>query len=317
MTLASLPADQVQAIRAAASWYACLSSGIASDVDRAGWQRWVDADPLHAQAWQRVESINAQLAGVPACLAAPVLRGAQSSRRQILRSVVLLASAGSLGWLGWRSESGQAWMADYRTAIGERRQVQLADGSVLWLNTNTAVNIRFDAGQRQIELRHGEIMVTTHPDPLQRPFSVATGQGQILALGTRFSVQAFSDRSDVAVLEKAVHITPRDNRSGLRLEAGQRVTFDALGWGAIRHNDASVGDWREGSMIAVDQPLGELLTQLSRYRPGILQCDPAIADLKISGAFPLDNTELALAALESGFSLKVRHFTRYWVRISR
>jgi len=77
-----------------------------------------------------------------------------------------------------------------------------------------------------------------------------------------------------------------------------------------------VGAWRQGSIIAIDRPLGELLADLSRYRRGVLQCDPQIAGLKISGAFPIDDTDRALAALESGFSLQIKRYTRYWVRIS-
>ena len=86
--------------------------------------------------------------------------------------------------------------------------------------------------------------------------------------------------------------------------------------GAVRRNDASVGAWQQGSIIAINRPLGELLAELSRYRPGVVRCDPAIAQLKVSGAFPIDDTDMALSALESGFSLRVRRFSRYWVNVS-
>ena len=59
-----------------------------------------------------------------------------------------------------------------------------------------------------------------------------------------------------------------------------------------------------------------MLADLSRYRPGVLRCDPRIAQLKISGAFPIDDTDLALAALESGFALRVTRYSRYWVNVS-
>jgi transmembrane sensor len=62
--------------------------------------------------------------------------------------------------------------------------------------------------------------------------------------------------------------------------------------------------------------LAELLADLSRYRTGVLRCDPRIANLRVSGAFPIDNTDLALAALESGFSLRVNRYSRYWVNVS-
>ncbi|WP_095108543.1 FecR domain-containing protein [Pseudomonas sp. Irchel 3E20] len=314
--LSSLPAAELAALSAAAQWFARLESGTATAEDQQAWHRWRGADPLHEQAWQRMESVREQLAGVPGKLAAPALRGAERSRRQVLRSVLVLASAGSVGWLGWRSEASQQRFADYHTAVGERREVRLADGSSLLLNTNTSVNVRFDGQQRLLHLLAGEILVSTAADPLRRPFRVETRQGRVLALGTRFIVRAEGVGGEVAVLDKAVQVSLAGQRTALRLEAGQRVALQAQGLGPVRANDASVGAWQQGSLIAIDRPLGELLAELARYRVGVLRCDPAIAGLKVSGAFPLDDTDLALAALHSAFGLKITRYTRYWVSVS-
>lgn len=308
---------ELQAISAAARWYARLHSGVTTDADVAAWNNWLLADPVHRQAWQRITAIDAQMASVPGALAAPALRGAERSRRQILRSVLVLASAGSLGWLGWRSDTSQNLLADFRSAVGERRMVRLADGSSLLLNTDTAVNLRFDGRQRVVELLRGEILVTTAVDPLQRPFSVLTRHGQVLALGTRFIVRTQDLSSEVAVIEKAVEITSAGGISATRLEAGQTLDFNDRSVGTARRNDVSTGAWQQGSIIAVNRPLAELLADLSRYRQGVLRCDPRIAQLRVSGAFPIDNTDLALAALESGLSLSITRYSRYWVHVSR
>ncbi|MGF0238454.1 FecR domain-containing protein [Rhodococcus sp. IEGM1300] len=312
----SLSAVELKAISLAAQWYARLHSGVATDADHAAWNAWLVADPAHRHAWQRMTAVGEQMASVPGALASPALRGAQRSRRQVLRSVVVLASAGSLGGLGWRSETRQNLFADVRTAVGERREVRLADGSTLLLNTDTSVNLRFDGKQRVLELLWGEILVTTAVDPLQRPFKVMTRHGEVLALGTRFIVRSQNHGGEVAVLEKAVQVTSSGSGSQVRLEAGQRVDFNAHSSGPLRRNDASVGAWQQGSIIAIDRPLAELLADLSRYRSGVLRCDPRIANLKISGAFPVDDTDLALAALESGFSLRISRYSRYWVNVS-
>ncbi|MBF4559668.1 fec operon regulator FecR [Pseudomonas sp. p50] len=312
----SLSAAELAAIGAAARWYARLQSGIATDVDRAAWNTWLNADPAHRHAWQRMTAVGEQMASVPGALASPALRGADRSRRQVLRSVVMLASVGSLGWLGWRSESTQNLFADLRTAVGERREFRLADGSSLLLNTDTSVNLRFDGRQRVLELLRGEILITTAVDRSQRPFRVVTAHGDVLALGTRFIVQSKTQGAEVAVLEKAVEVSAHGADRKVRLEAGQRLNFNTRVLGPVGHNDASTGAWQQGSIIAIDRPLGELLADLSRYRTGVLRCDPRIADLKVSGAFPIDNTDLALAALESGFSLHVSRYSRYWVTVS-
>ena len=312
----SLSPAELQAISAAARWYARLHSGIATEADRAAWNDWLRADPAHQQAWQQMAAVGEQMASVPGALAAPALRGVERSRRQVLRSVVLLASAGSLGWLGWRSEPSQNLLADFRTSVGERREFRLADGSALLLNTDTSVNLRFDGRQRTLELLWGEILLSTAADSSQRPFKVLTRHGQVLALGTRFIVRSQDSGGEVSVVEKAVEVSSAGGGSTVRLEAGQSVAFNSRAVGAIRRNDASVGAWQQGSIIALNRPLAELLADISRYRHGVLRCDARIAQLKVSGAFPIDNTDLALAALESGFSLRITRYSRYWVNVS-
>lgn len=312
----SLSPVELKAIGVAARWYARLRSDIATDSDRAAWNAWLNADPVHRQAWQRMVDVGEQMASVPGSLAAPALRGADRSRRQVLRSVLVLASAGSLGWLGWRSEISSHLFADFRTAVGERREFRLADGSALRLNTDTSVNLRFDGRQRVLDLLRGEIQVTTAVDPLQRPFKVLARHAEVLALGTRFIVRSDEQGGGVAVLEKAVEVRSAGAGSTVRVEAGQSLDFDGRSLGVVRRNDASVGAWQQGSIIAINRPLAELLVDLSRYRPGVLRCDPRIAQLKISGAFPIDDTDLALAALESGFSLRITRYSRYWVDVS-
>lgn len=318
MSFASLQLSvgERQAISGAARWYAQLRSGSASEQEQVAWREWLAADPLHRQAWERMQQLGEQMSALPGGLAGSTLRGTGRSRRELMRNLVVLASAGSLGWLGWRSDSAQQLLADYRTQIGERRQVRLADGSSLLLNTNTSINVQFDGQQRKVQLLWGELLVSTAADPLQRPFRVFTRHAEVLALGTRFVLRSDEREEQVAVLEHAVQVSLGNGMAPRRVEAGQQLAFSAGAFAALRPNDAAVGAWGQGSIIAVDRPLGELLADLSRYRRGVLQCDPQIAGLKISGAFPIDDTDRALAALESGFSLQIKRYTRYWVRVS-
>jgi transmembrane sensor len=96
--------------------------------------------------------------------------------------VAALVGGGLLGGLFGR-EDLQAWVADYRTAIGEQREIILADGTRLWLNTASAINVYFNARERRIQLVTGEIFIATAKDT-RRPFQVDTAQGQLRALGT-------------------------------------------------------------------------------------------------------------------------------------
>ncbi|WP_437181034.1 FecR domain-containing protein [Pseudomonas peradeniyensis] len=306
---------QREAIRVAAHWYARLASGTADAHEQARWQRWHDSDPLHQQAWQRMQVISDNLGRMPGQLAASTLLAAGQSRRQVLYGLACLLGGGTLATLGWRSDLGLALRASHHTAVGERRTFTLADGSQLTLDTDSAVDVRFDDRQRLLVLHRGQLAISTGTDPAARPFLVETRFGQVQALGTHFIVSTSEQGCEVAVMEKAVRVSA-EGSPPLRLEAGQRVDFGPSGIGRIRVNDASVGAWQDGSLIAIEQPLAELLAQLSRYRPGVLRCDPAVAAMQISGAFPITDTDLALEALQSAFALDVQRRTRYWVTVT-
>lgn len=318
MSLCSPPLSTAerQAISAAARWYARFRSGSQTEQEQQAWLQWLADDQLHREAWTRMQQVDEQMAAVPGRLAAPTLRGASHSRREVLRGMVLVAAAGSLGALGWRSETAQNLLADYRTQVGERREVRLADGSSLLLNTDTSVNVRFDGQQRVLELLWGEILVNSVVDPLQRPFRVDTRYGQVLASGARFLVRSSAEGDQVAAMDQALQVSPSASGAAQRLDAGRHLQLNALGLGPVALNDVTLGAWRQGSIIAINRPLGELLADLSRYRRGVVRCDPRIAELKISGAFPIDNTDLALAALHSGFALTIKRYTPYWVTVS-
>ena len=312
---APLNAEEREALRSAAQWYARLSSGVNQANEQQEWQHWHDANPLHRQAWQQVEAVREMVGCVPGNVAVPALQQAQESRRRVLRQLLVLAGFGAVGWAGWESEWATTLTANYHTAVGSQRAVVLEDGSRVLLDSHSALDVRYDSNRRVVRLLGGRIMVQTGKDALVRPFVVETAQGQIQALGTRFTVQIDEPYCEVAVLEKAVQVCPQASNRTLRLDAGQHVRFDRSGFGKPMMNDESVASWRTGSLIAIKRPLGELLAELSRYRRGWLRCDPSIYDLRVSGAFPVDDTDRALAALESGFDLRIVRRTDYWVSV--
>jgi transmembrane sensor len=312
------PGDaQLRAIHAAAEWYARLRGEPASPALEQAWQDWLAADAAHRQAWQRVEAVCGEFKRVPGQLALPALSH-PSRRRAVLRSLALFTVLGGSGLLAYRQAPWAEWRSDYRTATGERRSIELADGSQLTLNTRSAVDVRFSAEQRLIELHAGEILISTHHDPQTpaRPFVVHTEHGRILALGTRFNVRIDAGQTTVSVLEKAVEAGPQLRPElAQRVVAGQQLSFSAYDSAPQQALDIGAASWASGHLIVVERPLSEVLAELARYRSGYLGCDPAVAQLKISGAFPLDDSEQALAALTESFPLRVERFTPLWTRL--
>lgn len=303
-----------QVLEAAATWYVQLNGGRPSEAEHQAWRAWLEQHPAHAKAWARVEKLQQQLGSVPQDVALPTLAGVRARRRAVLKTLAILVAAGGLG-LGAR-EPAKGWMAEHRTARGERRTLRLADGSRMDLNTASAVDLSFGSELREVLLRHGEILIETATDSARRPFIVHLPQGSVRALGTRFSVRSEDGQARVAVFEHAVEVRPL-HWQGVprRLDAGQTLSFDAQGMAAPQVLAAGEGAWRQGMLSVVNQRLADVVAELARYRRGYLQCAPEVAELRLSGAFSVDNTDLALENLSTSLPVRVRYLTRYWARV--
>lgn len=303
-------------LEAAAHWYVALRDADADDPARAAWRRWLDADARHRQAWARMLALQERLGSVPGDLLLPTLRGARQQQRRRLLTLALLAGGGaSFGWYAappWRVLS-----AGLRTATGERRTVTLPDGGTLYLNTASAVDIDYGPERRVLRLHQGEVLVQTAPDPAgQRPFEVWTVDGSARALGTRYAVRREPAGTRVAVFQDAVLLRPADPAApSLRLAAGQQSLLTAHAAAAPEPVIAGQADWVEGRLVAIDQPLGDFIAELARYRQGSLSCDPAVAHLRLSGAFRLADTDAALENVAASLPVALRYRTRYWVRV--
>ncbi|CAM3701597.1 Protein FecR [compost metagenome] len=303
-------------LEAAATWYVQLNAAPPSDAQLQAWQDWLGKSQAHAQAWARVEKLQRQLGRLPADVALPALAGVRARRRAVLKTLALLMAVGATGWAVRESTPGQAWMAELRTGKGQRRQVRLADGSQLELNTDSAVDIRYDGQQRLLRLYSGEIMVQTARDSAARPFIVETAEGRVRALGTRFNVRSDNGLSRVSVLEHAVEVRPLDQPLlMLRLETGQSVSFDRTQIAAASTALPGTGAWTQGMLTVIEWRLGDFISELRRYRPGVLRCAESIADLRLSGAFRIDDTDTVLENLGVSLPVRVRYMTRYWVSI--
>lgn len=286
---AALGAIREEVQQQAAEWLTVLMSSESSEAEHAAWQRWRGADPEHERAWRHIEAVSQRLNGLH--------RG---------------AAAQTGAWDGVH-----ALRADYRTATGERRDVVLDDGSVLSLNTGSAVNVRFDASRRLIELLAGEILVTSgHGIGSDAPLVVATREGLVRALGTRFAVRQQDGYSTVDVFESAVEIRPRDGIGApLLLAAGRGAAFSRHAPDAPHAIDAYADAWSRGQLIVDDVTLGDFLADLARYRHGVIHCAPEVVQLRLSGVFPLADTQRILNMLPNSLPVQVRSRTRYWVTV--
>jgi transmembrane sensor len=274
--------------------------------------------------WQRLETIRSTVQRVPGAIAAPSLRAVNRDRRNTLRGIALLAAGGVVAGVSWKlvADDGgwRSVLAEHRTGTGEQREVELADGSRMLLNTRSAVDIDFNASRRTVRLRAGEIQIETAKHagrPVDtRPFVVNTLHGSVRALGTRFIVRVEDERSTVTVLQDAVEVRALNApERPQRLDAGKRLSLTQNTVERPEAADPAAGEWAHGSLVVSNWRLADLLAELSRYRPGRLACAPEVADLRVSGAYPVLDTDKALSVLARSLPVRIVSATRYWVMV--
>lgn len=308
-----------QALDEAADWLLRFSEGDVSAAEHEQWQHWRGSSPERQQAWERAQVLLGKLGGLPPALAMSALdRPANPGRRAAVAKLAALLALlpGSFG--AWKLLETQQWTADFRSAVGERRELQLADGSQITLNTDSAIDVRFDSQQRRVHLRQGEILVQTARDPGDRPFLVTTEAGWMQALGTRFTVREQAGSTRLVVLEGAVRVQPAEAGGAQQvINAGQRTTFSANQLAPPETANPAASAWTQGMLLADNLRLADFLVELARYRKGFVRCDPAIADLRISGAFPISDSQRSLDMLQQTYPLVIRqHWQGYWVMLS-
>ena len=323
-----LTVKQRRALQAAAEWHALrCSDSIDEQGDEQDLQRWLALDPSHQWAWQRVLSLQEKLGRLPGALADDTLTRAERrlrlSRRSILKGGLLLIGTGSVGWGVYHHGSGQRLLADHATARGNLKSLNLADNSVLTLNTASAVDIRFTTRERRLLLKQGEIMVQTGADSsavsgkTARPFIVETPSGQAHALGTRFSLYYLDDKAvttQLNVYQGRVEVTSRNGRQQI-CDDGRRLHFTREFISSPRSPTASDA-WTRQRLAVEAMRLDEFAKQLARYRSGWIQVDPSVRHFQISGVFKTGDTDQALRALAKSFPVRVTYRSRYWVSIS-
>jgi transmembrane sensor len=322
MAATDAPGIDPAIVQRAAEWMARLWSGEVSDEDKAACAAWRAASATHERAWQGLQVFEHKLASVPADLARYALRKpAPSASMARRRALQLLGLGVTVGGLGYTVHGTQAWTlvaSDHRTGTGEIRSLTLPDGSQVVLASASAVALSYTGHERLIVLLAGEILVNSAPDnaPVPRPLRVRDRQGTVQALGTRFTVRQGDDTSHVAVLEGAVEVRPaRAGDTAMRLQAGQGASFTADAVQAAAPVPESAAAWSRGLLVADAMPLDAFVAELSRYRPGLLRCDPAAASLRVTGVFSLRDTDRALHNLTLALPVAITYRTRYWVTV--
>ncbi|RQZ52031.1 DUF4880 domain-containing protein [Burkholderia cepacia] len=323
MAAPGAPTVSPQVARRAVEWWVDRQAGRTGEAFDAALARWRAEDPAHDAAWRHIETMQHRLGGLtagldPQAAHAALLSPRAGRRRAAVKALAVLLFAGGAAWMAEPARRAAIWPADLRTAVGERRTVTLADRTVVVLDTDTALDVRFDAAARRLRLLRGTIMVTSgHDDRVPaRPLVVATAQGELRPLGTRFAVRQRDGATRVEVFAGAVRVQPDDAAAGARvIAAGEGADFTRDAIGVQAPLDAYASAWTGGMLVASRMRLADLVAELDRYRRGSLRCDATVADLRVSGTYPLDDPARVLDTLKATLPIDVHYLTRYWATV--
>lgn len=309
---------------AAAEWFVRLQERDLPLEDSLEWQRWLNTDARHAEAFTRIAQVWDQswesLGSTP-----------RAARRRMPPLAIAASIAGVAAVCAWFVVKGDRLtihsdsIQTVRTAIGENRPVHLSDGSLITVGGGTALKVMFDAETRRIELLEGEAVFTVAKEPA-RPFTVDAGDATVTAIGTEFNVRRGRDRTVVAVVEGRVMVTPSalpapmtwlrktpEQRTPLQLGAGQQTTIGDDGVKSTIHlrDPAMAASWQSGQLAFREEPLRYVLEDVNRYAPKRIVIDGApgnepIGDIRITGTVLGNSVDGWIASLESAFGLKAR-----------
>jgi transmembrane sensor len=214
----------------------------------------------------------------------------------------------------------------YATMHGEQLTERLADNSVLHLNTDTAVTVRYTKAERLVEIERGQVLFEVAHEP-GRPFRVAAGFAQVLAVGTKFDVYRRVDSTAVSVVEGAVAVELASGQPGAAAAAGRTVVVRAgerlqVSEGSLpaiaSPTDPQSGTaWLRHEIVFEREPLGTVAAEFNRYGATPIEiATPELRSLQISGVFSANDPEAFVAFLRSLDSVKVE-VTRTRIRVSR
>jgi len=321
----------------ASEWIARLDADDVTDDDRERFQAWYAAHPRHAQAYEELAAVVREVRRAGRIVRAVSfghamtaasdpsidMSGGGKRRRSLRLSLAAAAAAAAVAIAATLWMTRGSALTQFQTAIGERASVELPDGSILELNSNSAARVDYTEHARTIHLVRGEAYFEVAHEP-ERPFWVVAGHSWIRAVGTAFNVDLRPSGVRVIVSEGTVKVAaalpsvqaPSDASLARApvsvLKAGQQADMKE-GIAEIRPVEplamARLAAWREGKLYFENQPLETALDELSRYTAARIVIESeSLRRLPIGGTFQANarGAEAFLTMLEQGFGLRVR-----------
>ena len=323
-------------IEAANRWIVMVDEGLSAD-DLRALEGWLAEDPENlpelldaARVWDRTDKLSrlAELFPEPATrrrYKPRLIPAAVAAGLIVIAVSAFLLTMGSVPD-GDEHEPPSVAQSErtYETEIGEQSTALLPDGTVVVLNTNTRVAVKYTADARVLNLERGEVHIEVAEDRF-RPLSVIAGDRIVQALGTAFSIEITHDRKIELVVTEGkvvVGVHEADATQGAippvltqspsnTVQAGEELLLGAPEEivTPVSSEDIEVKlSWREGSLIFRGEPLEEALTEVERYTTvEFVFMDEALKRRSVSGRYRAGDVDALLTVLQINFDISYEY----------
>jgi transmembrane sensor len=300
--------------REASDWVLRVTSGHASKADIAALEVWCAQSSLHAEAFSRaslkwrslgpvLESMAAEAsvarmttnAGQPRSIGRRAFLGGAMAASAVGAAIVIARPPFEL----WPSP--RELTADYRTAAGEQRRLELTSDISVEMNTRTSLNVQPDLSSGRIELIAGEASIMTR----DRPVELAAGRGMTRFENAHVNIRQEGDEARVSCLTGNARITW--NGRLIDLSAGKQITYGNQTIGSLANADfEAISGWLHGDIFFRNEPLSHVISELNRYRSGrIILANRALGERRFTARFKSDRLDAVLSQLEAVLGAKI------------
>jgi transmembrane sensor len=314
--ISAYPTDDLEPLaREAHDWIARFLSGDATDADLESVQHWCAQSPAHAQAMTDASRMWDELGPAGRIFQGekPPVRAAKHvklvTRRHAILGGALAASAAGITALAIRPPFGlwpslPSLTADYRTATGEQRQVTLADGLIVAMNTQTSIIRRPTADHStQIELISGEAAIEAIS--AAGTLKVIAAAGRVVSADAAFNLRHDQDAVCVTCVKGTVRV--EYGSTVVPLGPGQDIVYSSRGIGTQGNADPEViTAWQKGLLIFRETPVVQAIAEINRYRPGkVILTDRALGERLFSARFQIAHIDEVLGRIQRIFGAEV------------
>lgn len=289
----------------ALEWIVFLHSGDETEQDWQEYETWKHASDKQYIACAQAEALWSSIG--------PAVERPRSIRR-IGQALAVLVLVGGLGFAGVESKlisSPASLMADYRTPVHQGQKITLDDGSQLYLDASTQVDIEFSTQQRQIILHGGQLHIDVASDK-KRPLLVIADDISVRALGTGFNVKYTPGQIGVTVTEHSVlvkdHEVSGSETPSAELHRGQQLAYSPeSGLGQVHPADLNaILAWQKSRLVFDNQPLNNVIQDMQRYSSDkLIVLGEELKQKRITGVFDTQDLDNVLHAIELEFDVKI------------